>query len=243
METRCVGCVPRARITPCPVVFERDYHNDDCETLQPVWFRSRKLVSLLLFFSPRSFSLLLSFFLPLSLPLCLFFFSSPVIRRILRRNLREEQVPRRQKGMERKTSILKVTDICLPSENPRHSRPVLNRPNTLIGHWYRPLMRAANISSIPGWLLRISKNRSKYRIGYEMNFSLHIGTHRGRRSSSFSMNAMMTEKFPIFPSRFKRIILDRAKILFFFFNHSSRMKNVHGDLINRNHDKNTESAE
>lgn len=241
METRCVGCVPRARITPCPVVFERDYHNDDCETLQPVWFRSRKLVSLLLFFSPRSFSLLLSFFLPLSLPLCLFFFSSPVIRRILRRNLREEQVPRRQKGMERKTSILKVTDICLPSENPRHSRPVLNRPNTLIGHWYRPLMRAANISSIPGWLLRISKNRSKYRIGYEMNFSLHIGTHGGDRHPSLWMR-WWRRNFLFSRLDSNELSSIEQRSLFFFY-HSSRMKNVHGDLINRNHDKNTESAE
>lgn len=95
----------------------------------------RKLVSLLLFFFLSfllSLSLLLSFSLPPPLPLCLFFFSSPVIRRILRRDPREEQV-RRQRGMERKTSILKVTDICLPSENPASS-PVLNRPNTLIGH-------------------------------------------------------------------------------------------------------------
>lgn len=75
-------------------------------------------------------------------------------------------------------------------------------------------MRATNISWIPGWLLRISKNRSKYRIEIirrsKMNF--HSVVYRGVRYPSLWMP--MTAKFPIFA--FKRIIPDRAKILFFF---------------------------
>lgn len=198
---------------------------------------------LFFFFFPLvpSLSLLLSFSLPLSLPLCLFFFSSPFSSYSMNITTGSARGTGSTRNGTKDVDIKKWPIFA----SPRKILDILGPFWIGLIPWLaieRPLMRAANISSIPGWLLRISKNRSKYRIGYEMNFSLHIGTHKGRGSSSFSMNAMMTEKFPIFPSRFKRIILDRAKILFFFY-HSSRMKNGHGDLINRNHDKNTESAE
>lgn len=98
--------------------------------------RAWKLVPLPLFFSfPLVLSFLLAFILPpsffLSPPLCPF---SSFLPQLFDDEYcvdpREEQTTERR---ERKTSILKVTDICLPSENPASS-PVLNRPNTLIGH-------------------------------------------------------------------------------------------------------------
>lgn len=108
-------------------------------------------------------------------------------------------------------------------------------------------MRATNISWIPGWLLRISKNRSKYCIEVirrsEMNF--HSVAYRDTPGCtlSFSMNADDSEiSYFRVQTNYPRSSKDPFFFPFFFFYHSSRMKNVRGDL-NRNHDKNTESEE
>lgn len=80
-------------------------------------------------------------------------------------------------------------------------------------------MRPANISSIPGWLLRISKNRIE--ISHRDNTSgwnefsyrsLLLTGHTGDRHPSLRMP--MTAKFPTFPSRSNE--LSSIEILFFF---------------------------